>query len=154
MEQARTATRGAEKPFLVLERTFAVAPEKVWRAWTQPEAISRWFGPGGPQPVSRAELDVRPGGRFRICFGGADGNEHEAAGVYKEVVPNRKLVFTWTWPRTTPERESVVTITLEKAGEGTRFVFRHEQFFDETVRDNHKRGWTETLAKLEQFLIS
>jgi uncharacterized protein YndB with AHSA1/START domain len=144
----------AEKPFLVLPRSYPVAPEKVWRAWTEPEAIKRWFGPGGPQPVSVAELDVRVGGRFRICFGGADGNEHEVQGVYKEVVPNRKLVFTWVWPRTTPERESLVTIVLEKAGQGTNMAFRHEQLFDEQVRDGHKQGWTETLAKLEQLLIS
>ena len=48
---------------------------------------------------------MRVGGRFRLVFGGPDGNEHEAAGVYKEVLPNRKLVFTWCWPRTTPDRD-------------------------------------------------
>jgi len=144
--------RLAEKPFLVIERRFAVAPEKVWRAWTEAEAIKRWFGPGGPQPVSAAELDLRVGGRFRFVFGGPDGNEHEAQGVYREIVPNRKLVFTWTWPRTTPERESLVTIQLTQVGSGTEFVFRHERFFDEAARDGHERGWSETFDKLERFL--
>jgi uncharacterized protein YndB with AHSA1/START domain len=150
VEQAKLS----EKPFLALDRHYPVAPEKVWRAWTEPEAIKRWFGPGGPAPVSVAELDVRVGGRFRICFGGPDGNEHEARGVYREVVANRRLVFTWTWPRTTPERESVVTIVFEKVAGGTALLFRHEQFFDEAARDGHRRGWTETFAKLEQFLNS
>ena len=150
MEQARLA----EKPFLTLARSYPVAPEKVWRAWTDPEAIRRWFGPGGFEPVAVAELDVRVGGRFRICFGGRDGNEHEATGVYREVVPHRKLVFTWTWPRTTPERESLVTIVFERTAEGTRLDFRHEGFFDEAVRDGHNRGWTQTLAKLAQVLPS
>ena len=140
-----------EKPSLTLSRSYAVAPEKVWRAWTDPEAIKRWWGPGN-EPVSRAELDVRVGGRFRIVFGGPEGKAHECAGVYREVVPNRKLVFTWTWPNSTPERESVVTITLRAAGNGTELTFLHEQFFDETVRDSHKRGWSGALDKLERFL--
>ena len=140
-----------EKPSLTLSRTYPVAPEKVWRAWTDPEALKGWWGPG-TESVSLAELDVRVGGRFRIVFGGPDGKAHECAGVYREVVPNRKLVFTWTWPNSTPDRESLVTITLRAAGKGTELVFLHEQFFDETVRDGHNRGWTGALDKLGRFL--
>jgi len=102
--------------------------------------------------VSVADLDVRVGGRFRLVFGGPDGNEHEAAGVYKEVLPNRKLVFSWCWPRSTPDRVSQITILLRAEGSGTDFEFRHEQFFDEAARDGHQRGWTATFAKLERFL--
>jgi uncharacterized protein YndB with AHSA1/START domain len=141
-----------EKPSLNIKRHYPVAPEKVWRAWTDPQALKRWFGPGDAQPVSVAEVDVRVGGRFRLVFGGPKGDEHEAQGVYREVVPDRKLVFTWTWPRSTPERESVITITLEAAGGGTDFEFRQEQFFNEAVRDGHLRGWTETFVKLEAVL--
>ena len=148
MEQAKLA----QKPSLTLSRSYPVAPEKVWRAWTDPEAVKRWWGPGGVQPVSLARLDVRVGGRFRIVFGGAEGKDHEVQGVYKEVVPNRKLVFTWTWPNSTPERESLVTIMFRAVDRGTQLDFLHEQLFDESVRDNHKRGWSETLDKLAQFL--
>jgi uncharacterized protein YndB with AHSA1/START domain len=102
--------------------------------------------------VSLAELDVRVGGRFRIVFGGPDGKLHECAGAYKEVVPNKKLVFTWCWPNSTPERISVVTIEFRAAGKGTDLLFKHEQLFDEKARDDHKRGWTGALDKLEQFL--
>ncbi len=148
MEQAKLK----EKPSLSLARSYSVGPEKVWRAWTDPQAIKRWWGPGGSDPVSLAQLDVRVGGRLRIVFGGAEGRDHECAGIYREVVPNRKLVFTWTWPNSTPERESLVTIEFKAAGGGTELVFLHEQLFDETVRDNHRRGWSESLAKLAQFL--
>ena len=144
--------RLAEKPSLTLERHYPVAPEKVWRAWTDAEAVKRWWGPGPGEPVSLAELDVRVGGRFRIVFGGPDGKMHECAGVYKEVVPNRKLVFTWHWPNTTPERISVVSIEFHRTPTGTDLVFKHEQLFDEKARDDHKRGWTATLDKLERFL--
>lgn len=144
----------AEKPFLTLRRSYPVAPEKVWRAWTDPQAIKQWWGPEGPEQVSVAELDVRVGGRFRIVFGGPEGNEHECAGVYREVLPPRTLSFTWSWPRTTPERESLVTIVFRAHGNGTELDFRHEQLFDETVRDNHERGWSGALDKLEAFLNS
>jgi uncharacterized protein YndB with AHSA1/START domain len=144
--------RLATKPSLALNRHYPVAPEKVWRAWTDAEAVKRWWGPGPGEPVSLAELDVRVGGRFRIVFGGPDGKMHECAGVYKEVVPNRKLVFTWHWPNSTPERVSVVTIVFEAVGKGTELHFKHEQLFDEKARDDHKRGWTATLDKLTEFL--
>jgi uncharacterized protein YndB with AHSA1/START domain len=141
-----------EKPFLALNKSYPVAPEKVWRAWTDPEAIKRWWGPGGHDPVSLAQLDVRVGGRFRIVFGGAQGRDHEVQGVYKEVVPNKKLVFTWTWPNSTPERESLVTIVFNSVGGGTELEFLHAELFDEAVRDGHKRGWGDSFAKLEEYL--
>jgi uncharacterized protein YndB with AHSA1/START domain len=150
MEQARLA----EKPSLSLRRRYPVSPEKVWRAWTDPQALRKWWGPDANEPVSAAELDVRVGGRFRIIFGGPQGNENECAGVYKEVVPYRKLVFTWTWPRTTPERESLVTIVFKAVDNGTELDFRHEQFFDEKVRDGHREGWSASFEKLARFLHS
>jgi uncharacterized protein YndB with AHSA1/START domain len=140
------------KPFLNLARTYPVAPEKVWRAWTDPQAVKKWWGPGPGEPVAVAELDVRVGGRFRIVFGGPKGTDHEVQGTYLEVLPHRKLVFTWTWPNTTPERESVVTIVFKAVDAGTALDFRHEQLFDEKVRDDHKRGWTGSLDKLEAYL--
>jgi uncharacterized protein YndB with AHSA1/START domain len=146
--------RLATKPALALERHYPAAPEKVWRAWTDPEAVKRWWGPGPGEPVSLAELDVRVGGRFRIVFGGPDGKMHECAGVYQEVVPNRKLVFTWSWPNSTPERISVVSIEFRASGSGTELRFRHEQLFDEKVRDDHRRGWSSSLDKLERFLAA
>jgi uncharacterized protein YndB with AHSA1/START domain len=142
----------AAKPSLTLTRSYPVAPEKVWRAWTDPQAVSKWWGPGPGEPVSLAELDVRVGGRFRIVFGGPDGKAHECAGEYKEVVPNRKLVFTWSWPNSTPERVSVVTIIFEDVKGKTQLTFKHEQLFNEEVRDNHKRGWSGALDKLAAHL--
>jgi uncharacterized protein YndB with AHSA1/START domain len=146
------ATRLDQKPSLTLTRRYPVAPEKVWRAWTDPEAVKKWWGPGPGEPVSLAELDVRVGGRFRIVFGGADGRAHECAGVYREVAPNRRLVFTWCWPNSTPERISVITIVFKEAQMGTELTFKHEQFFDEKARDDHRRGWMGSLGKLAEFL--
>jgi uncharacterized protein YndB with AHSA1/START domain len=146
--------RLATKPALALNRHYPVAPEKVWRAWTDAEALKKWWGPGPGEPVSLAELDVRVGGRFRIVFGGPDGKLHECAGVYQEVVPNRKLSFTWSWPNSTPDRISVVTIEFRGSPTGTDLVFKHEQLFDEKARDDHKRGWSAALEGLGRYLES
>ena len=148
MEEARLM----DKPSLTLSREYAAPPERVWRAWTDAKALKQWWGPAPGEPVSLAELDVRVGGRFRICFGGADGNAHECIGTYQEVAKPSKLVFTWSWPRTTPERESLVTILFNAKGRGTELVFRHERLFDEKVRDDHKRGWSGLLEGLERYL--
>ena len=97
---------------------------------------------------------MRVGGRFRIVFGGADGKAHECAGVYKEVVPVRRLAFTWHWPSTTPERISLVTLTFERVEGGTELHLRHEQFYDEAARDSHRKGWTALLENLSAVLQS
>ena len=140
-----------EKPRLAITRHYPVAPEKVWRAWTDPQALSRWFGPGEMDTVIRAELDVRVGGRYRIAFRMADGQEHDVSGEYQEVLANRRLQFTWAW-KTTPERVSLVTIELKPAGAGCDMHFRHERFFDPQARDAHEQGWTGALAKLDRML--
>jgi uncharacterized protein YndB with AHSA1/START domain len=138
------------KSSLTLKRRMNALPAKVYEAWTDPKKISHWFGPENTE-VLRAATDVRVGGRFRIVFRGPDGEEHDVGGTYREVVPNEKLVFTWAW-RTTPERESLVTIELRRDGEGTLLTLRHEQFADEAARDRDDRGWNGTLDKLENYV--
>ena len=140
----------AEKPSLTLKRKLKAPAEKVFTAWTQPEALKSWMGPSDDYAVLVAETDVRVGGRFRVVFHTEDGEEHDVGGVYREVVPNEKLVFTWAW-RSTPERESLVTVALRPDGGGTSLTLTHEQFFDEEARDRHEFGWTGTLDKLERL---
>ena len=70
-----------------------------------------------------------------------DGEHQSVSGVYREIVPDRKLVFSWAW-QSTPERESQVTIDLKPDDDGTILTLTHEQFFDEKARDDHRRGWT------------
>jgi uncharacterized protein YndB with AHSA1/START domain len=135
-----------DRPSLTLERRLDAVPALVFRAWTRPEQLVRWWGPGETQAV-QAELDVRVGGRFRVRFRTADGEEHEVGGVYREVVPDRRLVFTWAW-HTTPERESLVTVAMEDDGRGTLMTLHHEQFFDAAARDRHRHGWSGALDKL------
>ena len=142
-----------EETQLRLTRRYPVAAEKVWRAWTDPQALSAWFGPGEPHSVLVAELDVRAGGRYRIRFRTPDGEEHEVAGVYQEVEPGRRLVFSWAW-HSTPERVSRISIALQSVPGGTELEFLQDRFFDQAARDNHERGWTASLVKLDRWLTS
>jgi uncharacterized protein YndB with AHSA1/START domain len=97
-----------------------------------------------------AETDVRIGGRFRVIMEDDKGELHNVSGVYQEVVPNERLRFTWSWI-TTPERESIVTVTFAPAAGGTLLTLLHEQLFDEAARAGHTHGWTGSLAKLEAY---
>jgi uncharacterized protein YndB with AHSA1/START domain len=114
------------KPSLTLKRRLKASPAQVFSAWADPEKIVRWFGPAETSSSSvRAEMDVRPGGRYRISFQTEDGEYHEVCGVYRQVVPDTRLVFTWAW-HSTPEPESLVTIPVAKDGDGAMLTLHHE----------------------------
>lgn len=142
------ATATAVKPSLTIKRRFKATPAKVFAAWTNPQELAKWMGPTQVIAV-KAEADLRVGGRYHIQMRTAD-DEHNVSGVYRAIVPNEKLVFTWAW-RSTPERESLVTVALKADGDGTIMTFTHEQFFDEEARDRHNQGWTGAFDKLEKY---
>jgi uncharacterized protein YndB with AHSA1/START domain len=138
---------------LRLRRVYPVSPEKVWRAWTDPQALSQWFGPADTEAVVQAELDVQVGGRWSIRFRTGDGEEHGVGGVYQVVEPSRLLEFSWAW-QSTPERVSRVTVQLRPVAGGTELDFRHDRFFNDEARVNHARGWTGTFAKLDAWMLA
>lgn len=142
------AKPGLAKPSLTIRRRLDASPARVYGAWTDPTKIARWWG----SEALYAEADARVGGRYRFGMRTSDGEHHDVAGVYREVVPNEKLVFTWAW-RTTPDRESLVTLTFRPDGDGTVLTLTHEQFFDEAARDRHHAGWNAGLDRLEQSLV-
>ena len=154
MAQSSAAPSLAARPGLTLTRRLRARPEKVYAAWADPQKLVQWFAQTQTQarPGSmRAELDVRAGGRYRISWFDEKGEHFEVGGVYREVVPNERLQFTWAW-HSTPERESLVTVQLKPDSAGTLLIFDHEQFADETARDNHKRGWSTFFDVLEKFV--
>ncbi len=138
----------AGKPDLILKRRLKAPPAQVFEAWTRPEKMMRWWGvtPHPNKPV--AETDVRVGGRFRVQFWGESGEHHSVSGIYREIEPDRRLVFSWAW-QSTPQRESQVTVDLKSDGSGTLLTLIHEQFFSEKARDDHRCGWNGALDTLE-----
>ncbi|MGH6683260.1 MAG: SRPBCC family protein, partial [Pseudolabrys sp.] len=113
----------AVKPSLTIKRRFNVAPAKVFSAWIDPEKVKRWMGPGEVKAL-RVESDPRTGGRYRWLMQSPDGEEYDVSGTYREVIPNEKLVFTWAW-KTTPERESLVTVLIKPDGAGSLMTLTH-----------------------------
>jgi len=144
------SVQSATKPSLTLKRRLKAPPAKVFAAWTDPEKVRGWMGPGEIKVV-HAESDLRAGGRFRWLMKAPSGEDHDVSGVYREVIPNEKLVFTWAW-KTAPERESLVTVLLKPDAGGTLLTLTHEQFFDADARDRHQGGWNAALDKLEKFV--
>lgn len=136
---------------LNLERFYPFAPEKVWRAWTDPKALGQWFRPDASFSIPVAEADVRIGGRFRILMVNARGEEFDLNGIYREVVSARKLVMTWGW-KNQSEHESLVTVNFRPLRGGTQVELRHDQYRDFENEPTHEQGWNGAFDKLELFL--
>jgi uncharacterized protein YndB with AHSA1/START domain/predicted ester cyclase len=125
-----------------IERTYRATPDRVWEALTNRHALERWFfpldNPGARIPV----FDARVGGAYRIEFvGGPGAGQHTAVGIFKEVVPQRKLAFTWEWDGAPRMPHSLVTIELHPASGGTKVTLRHEGLPTAQEMAMHAVGW-------------
>ncbi|HSG66454.1 MAG TPA: SRPBCC domain-containing protein [Gammaproteobacteria bacterium] len=131
---------------LTLTERFDAPVERVFGAWASSAQIQRWFGPGKVR-VQAADVDFRLGGRYRIAMRDTDGAEHVAIGEYREIVPNRRLAFTWQWEGS----DAVTFVELEfhalGAG-GSELKLVHTRFATEEQRDHHGQGWRGCFAQL------
>ena len=140
---------------LLIRRVLDAPRELVFAAWTEPAQATQWWGPRGFTTAS-AEMDVRIGGAWRRRMRSPEGAEHISRGVYREIVPPERLVFTFSWeqggaPGHGPE--TVVTLTFADLGDGrTEFVLRQEGFATVAGRDDHHRGWSGALDRLDGYL--
>ena len=132
--------------YLTLHRTIDAPVEAVYGAWTEPEMLRRWLAPGNATVV-RAVAEPEVGGTFLVEMRGADGRRWLTRGLYREVVPHRRLVHTWRWEGS--EVETLVTVEFEPESAGrTRLTLTHARFAEDEARDEHVRGWTGCLEKL------
>jgi uncharacterized protein YndB with AHSA1/START domain len=125
-----------------LSQTYAATPERVYAYFTDPELLVRWFCPNPDLPTT-AELDVRPGGDWRVVMG-----EWVVGGSYVEVEPPTRLVFTFDWEHD-DEDATMVTVQITPEGDATRLVLEHEESGDDS---GHEEGWMLTLARLDRLL--
>lgn len=131
---------------IVLRRSYPVPPPAVWRAWVDAAVLRVWFGQADA-PEWQAQMDVRIGGRYRLWMRGPDGRYYEAYGEYREVVPGRKLVFTWTWKQGA-DTEALITVVLKEAGGGTELEF----MLDPVIDPREREAWRADFERLEQLL--
>ncbi len=137
-------------PEVQIRRLIRAPRQRVYDAWTKAEEVKAWHAPG-PLTVSLAEMDVRPGGAYRIHMLAPDGKEHRAFGVFREVDPPRRVVYTWGWDGDHPVKDSVVTIEFHERGDATEVVLTHAGILDEKERTDHASGWTAILDKFEAY---
>ena len=135
---------------LVIRRTYDAPVAAVWAAWTDPAQMKHWMG-ASDDYNTEVTSDLRIGGRYRIVMRATDQETHRVGGVYQEIVPLRRLVYTWAW-ESTPERESLVTVEFAPDGEGTALSLTHQRFFDRDARDRHRAGWVVCLDRFARYL--
>jgi uncharacterized protein YndB with AHSA1/START domain len=133
---------------LHIERTLPAARGLVYQAFTDPQRMLQWFGPHGFSATT-IELDVRKGGSWRGGMRGPDGGEMIASGVYREIVPNERLVFTYAWEEHGVRgHETVCCLELSDEGNQTRMVFTQGPFESAKSSAGHQGGWSEAFEKL------
>lgn len=139
----------------VCTRWFAAPPELVFRAFTEPRLLERWFCPSADVTVRVESCDPRPGGTYRFVFAFPDGRMVPVIGEYRTVTPSERLVFTWTWEPPDPWAAviTVVTVDLSAKGGGTQVDVRHERFASVEMKTPHEAGWLSTLDRLGLLLV-
>jgi uncharacterized protein YndB with AHSA1/START domain len=137
-------------------RTFDATPEEVWAAWTDPDQVAQWWHPYNTStPRESVEIDARIDGHYTYTMVNDEtGQSVVTGGVYREVVPFERLVFTWGEPDADPHDTPVVTITLEAIGDGTRMTFDLRGVSGAPGDGYFHDGWTETLDTLGMHIKS
>lgn len=135
-----------------VRRTIPASQERVFEAWTEVAALSRWFAPSTDYETVVHSLEARTGGSYRIEMRHSGGARHFAVGTYREVDPPRRLVFSWRWEADETMPDTQVTIDFHPKGEGTEVVLTHEHFSTEAQRESHSKGWVGCLDRLETAL--
>jgi uncharacterized protein YndB with AHSA1/START domain len=144
---------GVGEPALEITRTFEAPRELVFAAWIDLAQLTEWSGPEG-FTVTHFEGEAVPGGAYRMCMRSDEHGDIWSHGVWRELLPPERLVFTTAWETTdgSPEHEMLITVTLTDRGDRTEMHFRQAVFTSAESRDSHNDGWTECFDKLDALL--
>jgi uncharacterized protein YndB with AHSA1/START domain len=132
---------------LEMHKTVKASIERVYKAWTEPEQMTKWFGCTGTTQVLVSQ-DLRVGGEYRISCQGCEGELVAMYGVFQEIKPNQKLVYTWNnTSQEYPAKDTVVSIEFIPRGDETEIVLKHAKFAMPVSVEGHTMGWTTALEK-------
>jgi uncharacterized protein YndB with AHSA1/START domain len=135
---------------LVLRRVIRATPERLFAAWTEPSQLRCWWGPEGVT-CEGAEVDLRVGGRYRIDNLFPDGSVVVLMGEFEVIERPNRLTYTWRVDGSSGDSERV-TVRFEPRDGATEVIVTHERIPDETVREQHRRGWEGCLEGLVRFV--
>ena len=138
---------------LVVSRLIDAPRALVFRAWTQPEHIARWWGPQGYTTIF-CDMDVCIGGRYRFGMRSPEGTEHWKVGFFREITEPERVVFTFAWeaPDGTLGHELLTTVTFTDQDGKTLLTLRQAVFETTEGRDDHRRGWTSCLERFAEYM--
>jgi uncharacterized protein YndB with AHSA1/START domain len=148
-----TAEHIAEKT-LILTRVFAAPRVLVFKAWVEPERAALWWGPQGFTTLS-CRMDLRLGGAWRMQMRSPEGTIHTKRGIYREIEPPDRLVFTYAWEDADglPDHETLVTLRFEDHGDKETKLTLHQAVFESpTACWSHRDGWTSCLERFAAWL--
>jgi len=146
---------------LEIRRLFHAPREKVFAAWAEREQLEKWMAKDVPHHVViHHEQDIRSGGRWRMEVRDPQKNEvYWGQGMYLEVKPPEKIVFTWSWTKEAPQTgvvdncpQTEVTVEFIDLGGNTELVLTHRGLPSAKLRDEHETGWIGCLNELEKTL--
>ncbi len=142
-----------EKLSLKIKRFIKAPRDRAYAAWTDPSQLKKWFGPENVQ-TRDLTADARVGGKFRWDCTDPAGKDVTISGEYREIVPGRKIVFTWRLEEDDDwkSHNSLVTVEFFDREGGTEIHLTHENLPTGPSRDDHEQGWKSVLEKLEKFL--
>ena len=149
------AVAGAQDRTIIITRVLDAPRERVFEAWTRPEHLTKWFGPRDFSAPD-VSVDLRPGGTWRVCIRSPEGRDYWMHGVYREIVPPERLVFTHVWEEghDSPGHETTVSLTFEDQGGKTKLTFHKAVLESVAERISQGTGWSECLDRLAQLLAT
>ena len=138
---------------LVVTRVIDAPRRLVFKAWTQPEHVARWWGPKGFTTI-HCDMDIRVGGRYRCAMRSPNGTDYWKVGVYREIVEPERIVFTFAWEDADghPGHELLTTVTFAEDGTKTRLTLTQSVFETAERRDDHGAGWTSCLERFAEYI--
>ncbi len=136
----------------VISHVYDATPEELFEAFTNPEVLKNWYAPEGLS-IPEVTADAKVGGKHRVVMQAPDGKQHIANGVYREVIPGKKLVYTWKWEAgDMSSDDTLITVEFKPKGDKTEVLMIHEGLPSEKEVQMHTQGWASCLMKLEKII--
>ena len=150
---ARAQSNASAERELTIRRTFDAPRTLVFAAWTEPRHLAQWSCPRG-FTFTENTGDLRVGGAFTARMRSPEGTDHRLRGVYREIVPPERLVFTHSWVDESGKAgpETIVTVTLLERNGRTEMTLHQGVFESVSSRDGHEQGWSSCFERLAELL--
>ncbi len=131
---------------LSIKQTFDAPIARLFACFTQPELLVQWHSPSDAMSIV-AEIELKPGGNYRIGMTDTDGKSHVATGQYQEIEEPNRLVYSWRWEGS-DGADTLVTVLFKEKGDQTEVELIHTGFGDQDTTRHHSQGWSGIFVRL------